>query len=324
SAVREVFLLPWLTPLDGAPPWLAGSLDHRGTVVAVADLARRLGRPAPARTTGDVVILVEHQGALLGLAVSSVDDVLHVPDECISSLPTTLADGGHGLAASGLARHGGALVSVLDVATLFAACFATGPAPHAAPEADAAPADTGGARQMALFTPDEKALLMKRAQRLAETGHREAATHAMPLAIVTLAGERFALALDQVREFGEARLIVPVPCCPPHIAGNMNLRGDILPLVDLRQILHLPAGPAPHRVVVVHIEALGRLGLLVDQPEEVAELGVDDSGTLPASLENAAADTFLRGLAQWGGGRVPILDIDKLFARPGMVVNETV
>ena len=77
-----------------------------------------------------------------------------------------------------------------------------------------------------------------------------------PLAFAVVAIEQalYGLDLDLVREFYDPAGIAPVPCCPPHIAGNMIVRGEILTVVDIRRALQLSAAAsdaAPNGSVVV-------------------------------------------------------------------------
>ena len=76
-------------------------------------------------------------------------------------------------------------------------------------------------------------------------------TERIPLAIIQLGAECFGVGLDVVREFSHLRRVTAIPCCPSHIAGNMNLRGDILTLVDIRGLLNIPAEGNPSEVMVV-------------------------------------------------------------------------
>src|SRR6185436_21126644 len=89
-------------------------------------------------------------------------------------------------------------------------------------------------------TAEERAILRERALGLMPAGESQDRFHLMPLAVVSLNGEYFAVDLNLVREFGTIHHVTPVPCCPPHIVGQMNLRGDILTLVDIRGALRMP------------------------------------------------------------------------------------
>lgn len=72
--VREIIPSRLATRLPGAPPYVRGLINLRGSILTILDLAVRLGEPAPARVDGST-ILVEHGTRVLGLAVDEVMDV---------------------------------------------------------------------------------------------------------------------------------------------------------------------------------------------------------------------------------------------------------
>lgn len=77
--VREILLPPPATRLPGAPAYVRGLINVRGTVVTVIDLVARLfGHPA--RPDGPVM-LIEHQSKVVGVAVDEVVEVLPLPDD---------------------------------------------------------------------------------------------------------------------------------------------------------------------------------------------------------------------------------------------------
>ena len=114
ARVLEVLPMVALTPLPLAPAWLAGVLDLRGTAVPVIDLRERLGLAAPPPGLDAQILIVEHAGALCGMVVDGVGGFvtapggLVAPEGPLAALPLV----------AGLARAGGRLIVVLDVARL--------------------------------------------------------------------------------------------------------------------------------------------------------------------------------------------------------------
>src|SRR5262249_43347456 len=153
-------------------------------------------------------------------------------------------------------------------------------------------------RQLALeAAPEERMLLLERAAALAQPLEQDGFTGLTPVAVARLGAEFLGFELDWVLEFAAVRTVTPVPCCPPQIAGQVNLRGDIVTLVDLRPILWASlrsahatrdAGRATETevasresrvarasearfLVLVEIDAL-RFGVLVDEVLEIVPL----------------------------------------------------
>ena len=115
EAVREI--IPWrpATRLPGAPAWVCGLINLRGTIVTVLDLAIRLGGEAPARAEGSIV-LVEHAGRSAGVAVDEVMDVQPLPD---SRIERAGGEHAHGGLVTGIGHlEDGTVVILLDMPTL--------------------------------------------------------------------------------------------------------------------------------------------------------------------------------------------------------------
>jgi purine-binding chemotaxis protein CheW len=125
-----------------------------------------------------------------------------------------------------------------------------------------------------------------------------------------LAGELFALPVAQVTEILRVREVTPVPHPPFPVVGVVNLRGRVVPLLDLRARLELPAPPpdADSRIVLVESQQR-RIGLLVDSVERVAQLA--RSALRPADPE--AEMHALRGLHVAGGRETRLLDLTTIL-----------
>ena len=118
-------------------------------------------------------------------------------------------------------------------------------------------------------------------------GQAHAEAH-VRVCLVRLGEELFAIDLHSVSEVFEVDSITPVPGMPEVLVGVANLRGLIIPLVDLRPLLHLAtAGPAlPYAVVVRHGDEL--LAVLVQQVPEIRSIQRDQF--LPA-VQNARGNS---------------------------------
>src|SRR5207244_874866 len=131
----------------------------------------------------------------------------------------------------------------------------------------------------------------------------------------------FGFPLQSVREFAEVGSICRVPCCPAHIVGQMNLRGDILTLVDVRSALQIPSGdPAHGKVVVLQTEDLA-VGVPVDEVLDVLHFRPGDLTGVPSALE-ASGGQYLQGTAPYDSQLLGILDLQKLFTGANLIVNE--
>jgi purine-binding chemotaxis protein CheW len=144
----------------------------------------------------------------------------------------------------------------------------------------------------------------------------------MPLAVIGFGDEYFGLDLGLVREFTDISNFTPIPCCPNHIVGNMNLRGEIVTLVDIRQVLNLPTPPVSvgSQVVVVQVDDIVA-GLPVEQVLEMVELNAADMTALSGILGDFG-EQYIRGSTFFQEGVLRVLDLPKIFNQGELIVNE--
>lgn len=134
---------------------------------------------------------------------------------------------------------------------------------------------------------------------------------------VSLANESYGLNVLKIREIIRLQRITPVPQMPPFVKGVINLRGRVIPIIDLRVKFGLEAVFTEATcIVVVQVrltgERLVQMGLIVDCVEEVANLVAADIEPTPAfgtTLDTA----YLLGMAKIKGALKTLLDIDRLL-----------
>jgi purine-binding chemotaxis protein CheW len=114
-----------------------------------------------------------------------------------------------------------------------------------------------------------------------------------------------------------------VPGTPPHVAGLVQLRGRVVPVVDVR--VRFGAGAAertPDARVIVVREGDRHVALLVDRAREVLELAPDDFRAPPDLVVDQAAG-FVRGMAQRGARVFMLVDVGRIVGADPLVREET-
>ncbi len=109
----------------------------------------------------------------------------------------------------------------------------------------------------------------------------------MRAAIISLGGELFTIDLKSVREVFVIESITPVPGMPSGVVGVTNLRGTVIPLLDLRPMLALSLD-ATMRYAVVMKHENWQVGVLVDTVPEIRTLSKDQFLPAPAGMEEGA------------------------------------
>jgi len=130
-----------------------------------------------------------------------------------------------------------------------------------------------------------------------------------------LAEEEYGMGILKVREIIGLMQITAVPRAPKHIRGVVNLRGKIVPVLDLRCKFGLPEAELKREncIITAMIEANGEsilVGLLVDSVSEVLMVEAADIEAVPAL--NDVKLPFVTGLAKTQGKVRILLDIDKV------------
>jgi purine-binding chemotaxis protein CheW len=128
-------------------------------------------------------------------------------------------------------------------------------------------------------TPDQVArVCQQRAVKLAQRPPSLLNDAEEPVLVFSLSGERYSLPLDQVAEVLPLRTLTPVPGLPNHIAGIINVRTEIRPVVSLRLLLGLATGKTDGPGYVLMLRGQRRnLGVQVDSVEGVVSFSRDDA-----------------------------------------------
>ena len=109
--------------------------------------------------------------------------------------------------------------------------------------------------------------------------------------------------------------ITRVPKSPEFVEGVVNLRGSVIPVVDLRKVFCLPAGEETKDTRIVVVDIRGQhIGCLVDEVSEVLRIP-SDSVEPPSSLVSSSADSdYLLGIVKLEGRMIILLDLNKVLA----------
>ncbi len=133
-----------------------------------------------------------------------------------------------------------------------------------------------------------------------------------------VAGESFAVGVLQAREIIEYSTLTRVPHAPAAVRGVINLRGSVVPVVDLAVKFGLPQSEIGRRTCVVIVECVldGEstvMGVMADAVNHVLDLGPADIEPAP-SFGTRVRTEYLKGMGKLEQGFVLLLDMDKLLS----------
>ncbi len=354
SAVQEIFFLPALIPVAEAPPDIVGILNLRGEILPMIDLNRRFGRPGRSYQLTDSVIVLQTENSRAGIIVDRVYDVKEVQRD---RQPVDLTYGRGELLSNhhfiiDLVEVGTQIVTLLDAVQILrytdrlnrgeAEAALLGAEVPAAPEIVDALGEMSSphdARRQGYCDANAPAvspipgfaqvgaevwqIFQQRANSLRSRAEQESKAGLQPLAVINLQGELFGIGLESIHEFTDIHTITPIPCCPNHIIGNINLRGEVVTLIDISHILNLATNGMPKsQAMLIHLDQL-IAGVAVDKVLDVIYVDPRHIQPIPTAL-HTGHDEFLEGIAPYYDQSMGVLDLPKVFLKGNLVVNEEV
>lgn len=402
SSVREMFLLPELTPIEEAPPYVAGVFNLRGRIMPAVDLNIRFGHPFRKYTITDSLIVIQnaespsntesgvesseqqkgedeveklrgyevkedrfsssqihktrnakydirdtlHEIRLFGLIVNEVRDVVNISPEDIEQplfysdtahcIQHSALEGFHPHFISGEARIGENIVMILNCQAIADLGFHLEESKSEERDMNDDIRDT--LHEIQYFCPEatteEKKIFHERAVNLMRSAVEDEIAGLLPIAVAGIGNEYFGVDLELILEFSGIPDLAPIPCCPEHILGNMNLRGNVLTVIDIRNFLNLSNAElktkdstlrTPHsafegKVIVADTGGLSA-GIAVDSVCDIIYLNPADIRPLPSAVR-ATAEQYVRGTAPYNNKVMTIIDLKKILASEELVVNE--
>ena len=351
SAVQEIFFLPALMPVAEAPPDIVGILNLRGEILPVIDLNRRFGRASRPYQLTDSVIVLQADNLRAGIIVDHVYEVELVQHD---RQPVDLTYGRGETTTShhfiiDLVEVGTQIITLLDAVQILRYADSRRDVAAEIPAGDTESPSLGtgipegpdlqdalgmlaGPRGATAVSPipgfaqvsaDTWHIFQQRANNLRSRTEQESRVGLHPLAVVNLQGELFGIGLETIHEFTDIQTITPIPCCPHHIIGNINLRGEVVTLIDISHTLNLAANGVPkNQAMLIHWEQLVA-GIAVDEVLDVIYVNPQDIQPIPTAL-HTGHDEFLEGVALYYEKSMGVLDLPKVFLKGNLVVNEEV
>lgn len=135
----------------------------------------------------------------------------------------------------------------------------------------------------------------------------------------SLCEEEYGIEILKLKEIIGMTTITTVPQTPTYVKGVINLRGKVMPVVDLRLRFGMAAADYTARTCIIIVEIAGKtttftIGIVVDAVSEVVQIKADDID--PAPEFGRSVDThYILGMAKIEGGVKILLDIDRVLSR---------
>lgn len=125
----------------------------------------------------------------------------------------------------------------------------------------------------------------------------------------------YALPIEVLTEILISQKLFPVPTTPPHVLGVINLRGTIVPIIDIRIALSLPQQSKPEQIIIMKHGTI-MFGIIVDSVTEVASVPVSSFLPLPQDAAQRGASghaRYFKAVVQREEGSAGLIDVEQLF-----------
>jgi purine-binding chemotaxis protein CheW len=251
--VQEIVQVPEeIVHVPHAKAHVLGVMTLRNRLLPLVSLRRMFGLPNRDADEHSRIVVVSLGGASVGVVMDSVNQVLRVPRSAVDRMPALLAQDGNMSDIEEICRLEGGkrMVSILSVENLFR---------HSAMKA-------------AMTTVDD--MTMEQAAKATKNAVDDASDDEEQVVVFRLNKEEFGVPIESVQEI--VRLpneMTKVPKAPSSVEGVINLRGAVLPVIDLRRRLGLAVVERSdrQRIIVLVIDGV-RTGFIVDSVAEVLKV----------------------------------------------------
>jgi purine-binding chemotaxis protein CheW len=176
-------------------------------------------------------------------------------------------------------------------------------------------------RRLAPSLEDRQKILHARARLLA-TGIKAKATSTYSLLEVVefiLGPERYGIELSHIREIHPLSEFTPLPCTPPFVLGLVNVRGQILSIIDIKKVFDLPEKGLTdlNKVIIVKANHM-EVGILADAIVGVRSIAQEELHPALPTLTGIRAE-YLKGITK---DPMVVLDVEKILSDEKILVND--
>ena len=168
---------------------------------------------------------------------------------------------------------------------------------------------------------EKKKILRARAMELAREAEQETAEETIEIVEFLLAHEKYGIQSSYVREICPLKELTPVPCTPPFVLGIVNVRGQVLSVIDIKKFFDLPEKGLTNlnKVIILRNDKM-EFGILADLILGVRFIPVSQiQPSLPTLT--GIREHYLKGVTK---EHVVILDVEKLLSSKTITVHEEV
>lgn len=333
--LEEVIALPELILIPNAPSGIVGVIDLRGDVLPVVDLRLSIEEQAHSYLLTDSIIVLKQADLRIGIIVNNVQEIRELTTQ---GMVTELSGHQSWMNPDVTSFFDGIVLNETEVFILGAPQFWFSPGKlqqvisitrflvddfnESRTEQSAR---ASRERDVPLFAANassqEQIIFRQRAESLRRPlNDNQTAADSKTLIVLALGNNLVGIDATCVREFITINQAIPVPCCPRHIIGSTNLRGDVLTVIDISEPLGFSSNTLARnpKAVVIELENILAAIVIDDVRDAMFEINL-------ASIQQESTlsrHSYVQGEVSYGAQKMHILDLPKLLHSDEVIVNE--
>lgn len=278
-----------ITRWPASSPHFAGIMNLRGQIIGLVNVKYCLGMSHTTYPSEVFVLIMENRSCKYGLLVDEVRDVLTVSNDRIEKLPEALKNHHQEMIAA-VIKTPQRLISLIE------------------------PKNFGFSnieysnKELFMAAPLQKSTQSS----FLNTGNMH--SNMIQLVTFSIQNDEFAVHISEVQEINKLISITHVPRAPKFVEGVINLRGQMVPVISLRERFNRPKidYDKTTRIIVIHIDGK-RIGLIVDAVSEVLRL--PPTSLKPAPVEVVGEDAgFVKEIAEWNDRLIIVLNLQLVLS----------
>jgi len=287
--VKEIIRTPQIVKVPNCEAYIEGVVSIRNNLLPIINLRTYFGMEHMDINDHTKILVADMGNFTAGIMVDKISEVLRVPASIIQPPPKFSTQSGEQLKGVAKLNNGKRMILMLEPSELISA------------EEVSAISGTAGTYEQ---DADEK--------NLARQIHDEE-----QLVTFKIDSEEYGVKIANVQEINRITEVTKIPRAPYYIEGIVNLRGNVIPALDLRKLFKLPEKQATDatRIIIVDFNEK-RTGIVVDSVSEVLRFEKTLVEVPPDILNSGIDSDYVEGVGKLDGGKrmILILDIGKVLS----------
>ncbi len=287
--VKEIIRVPQIVKVPNCETYIEGVISIRNNLLPIISLRAYFGMEHMEISDHARILVVDMGNFTAGIMVDKISEVLRVPSSIIQPPPKFSTQSGEQLKGVAKLNNGKRMILLLDPSKLVSADEISSISGSTATDEH-----EGEEKSIATQILDEEQLVTFK-----------------------IGSEEYGVKIANVQEINRMTEVTKIPRAPDYIEGIVNLRGNVIPALDLRRLFKLSEKQVTDATRIIIVDFRGkRTGIVVDSVSEVLRFEKTMIEPPPDILSSGIDSDYVEGVGKIGGGKrmILILDIGKVLS----------